>query len=153
MVYDRRVVVTPKRRRWEPGFVLALVLVAAAAGGFAILFRATLAAVVRAVAGVTSIVDAMAASEWWWRLTLPMAGALVAGLLSLAIAKRGGGGVSDVMEAVALGKTRLSMLVTLVKSAASWCAIVCGGSLGREGPLIQFGGTAGDSLGRRMGIG
>ena len=141
-----------QRRRWEPRFVVALFVVAAAAGGFAIAFRATLAAAVRGVAGVANVVQAMTATDWWWRLSVPMAGALAAGLLSLLVAKRPGGGVSDVMEAVALGKTRLSIVVTAVKSAASWCAIVAGGSLGREGPLIQFGGAAGYEVGTRFGL-
>jgi CIC family chloride channel protein len=132
--------------------VLALVLVAMAAGGFAILFRWTLAAVVHGVAGVTNIVDEMAAAAWWWRLLVPMIGALLAGLLALTVAKRGGGGVSDVMEAVALGRGRLSIVVTVVKSAASWCAIVCGGSIGREGPLIQFGGTTGHEVANLFGF-
>jgi len=141
-----------RRRRWAPRFVLALVVVALGAAGFAILFRATLAAAVHAVAGVTNVVDAMTATTWSWRLVFPMLGALAAGALSLTIAKRGGGGVSDVMEAVALGRGRLSIVVTVVKSTASWSAIVCGGSLGREGPLIQFGGTAGYAVGTRFGL-
>lgn len=152
LVYAAEVVATGSRRRWAPRFVLALVVVAIAAGGFAIAFRAALAGALGAAAGVANVVDAMASAEWWWRLALPTAGALAAGLLSLTIAKRGGGGVSDVMEAVALGRGRLSMTVTLVKSAASWCAIVLGGSLGREGPLIQFGGAAGHSVATRAGL-
>src|SRR6185436_19268317 len=120
--------------------------------GFAIVFRTLLAEAVRAVAGVTNTVDAIAAAAWWWRLAFPVLGAFADGLWSLLIARREGGGVSDVMEAVALGRGQLSVVVTLVKSAASWCAIVCGGSLGREGPLIQFGGTAGHAIGVRIGI-
>jgi hypothetical protein len=50
------------------------------------------------------------------------------------------------MEAVAFGRVQLSMTVTLLKSLGSWFATVGGGSIGREGPLIQFGG----SLGRRV---
>jgi len=153
ITYARRVTELPEARmRWAPRFVLALVLVAVAAGGFAILFRATLSAVIHGVSGVTNIVDAMTAAAWWWRLVVPMIGALIAGVLALSVAKRGGGGVSDVMEAVALGRGRLSIVVTLAKSAASWCAIVCGGSLGREGPLIQFGGTAGHEVATRFGL-
>jgi CIC family chloride channel protein len=129
--------------------VLALVVVAIASAAFAIAFRATLAASLDVVAGAANVVQAMEGATWWWRLLLPMLGGFVAGVLSLAIARRGGGGVSDVMEAVALGRTRLAMSVTLVKSAASWCAIALGGSLGREGPLIQFGGTAGHEVGTR----
>lgn len=151
-VYAPVVAVALKPRRWAPQFVLALVLVAIAASGFAIVFRATLTLAVRGIAGVANVVEAMAKTDWWWRLSLPMVGALAAGLLSLTIARRRGGGVSDVMEAVALGRTQLSMGVTVAKSAASWCAIVCGGSLGREGPLIQFGGTAGHEIGTRFGL-
>lgn len=142
----------PKHSRWAPRFVLALFLVAIAAGGFAIAFRASLGYVLAHFAGATNVVAVMVATDWWWRLVFPMLGAFAAGLLSLIIARRRGGGVSDVMEAVALGTARLSPLVTIVKSAASWCAIVTGGSLGREGPLIQFGGTAGDAIGTRFGI-
>lgn len=140
------------RRRWEPRFALALVVVSVAAAGFAVAFRATLGLAVHAVAGVSNIVEAMSGADWWWRLLLPMIGAAAAGFISLAVARRGGGGVSDVMEAVALGRTKLSMFVTLTKSAASWCAIVCGGSLGREGPLIQVGGASGYSIATRIGL-
>lgn len=143
---------TKPGRRWAPRFVLALVLVALAAGGFAIAFRQTLEWTWRGVTGVANIVDAMTATDWWWRLSIPTLGALVAGILARTIARRGGGGVSDVMEAVALGKSQLSLLVTTVKSAASWFAIVCGGSLGREGPLIQFGGTSGHTISLRFGL-
>lgn len=132
--------------------MLALVLVAVASAAFAIAFRGSLALSLDAVAGAANVVRAMEGAAWWWRLVLPMLGGLAAGVLSLAIAKRGGGGVSDVMEAVALGRTRLAMSVTLVKSAASWWAIALGGSLGREGPLIQFGGAAGHELGTRAGL-
>lgn len=133
-------------------FALALVLVATAAAGFAIAFRSALSLTLDAVAGATNLVTAMTHASWWWRIILPTLGALAAGLLGLAVARRGGGGVSDVMEAVALGRTQLSLTVTLIKSAASWCAIVCGGSLGREGPLIQFGGTAGQTVGRWLKV-
>lgn len=143
---------TKPGRRWAPRFVLALVLVALAAGGFAIAFRQTLEWTLLAIAGVANVVDAMTAADWWWRLALPTLGALVAGVLARSIARRGGGGVSDVMEAVALGKSQLSLRVTVVKSLASWCAIVAGGSLGREGPLIQFGGSSGHAISERFGL-
>ena len=52
------------------------------------------------------------------------------------------------MEAVALGKGQISLRLTLLKALGSWLAIVSGGSVGREGPLIQFGGGLGGTLGR-----
>lgn len=137
---------------WHGRFALALVLVAVLAAGFAIVFRASLELVLDAVTGAGSVVEAMRQAPWWVRLGGPALGGLAAGLLTLLVLRRGGGSVGDVMEAVALGGTRLSLGVTVVRSAASWCAIVAGGSLGREGPLIQFGGAAGEAVGGRLGI-
>jgi CIC family chloride channel protein len=128
------------------------VLVSLAAAGFAIAFRGALSGVLDLATGVTNTVDAMTDAAWYWRLALPMLGATLAGLVALTVARRGGGGVSDVMEAVALGRTKLSMRVTLAKSLASWFAIVSGGSLGREGPLIQMGGAAGYNFATRLGL-
>jgi CIC family chloride channel protein len=56
------------------------------------------------------------------------------------------------MEAIILGRVRLSMRVTLLKSLGSWFAIATGGSVGREGPLIQFGGAFGSFAGDRLGL-
>jgi len=141
-----------KRLRWAPRFVIALILVALAAGGFAIVFRQTLSWTLAGVAGAANVVVAMVNADWWWRLVMPTLGALAAGLLARSIARRGGGGVSDVMEAVAPGQSKRSVRVTHVQSLASWGAIVTGGSLGREGPLIQLGGTAGHAVGKRLGL-
>lgn len=122
-------------------------MVALAAAAFAIAFRGALTLALEGIAGASNVVTAMTGADWWWRLSIPVGGAFVAGVLALALAKRSGGGVGDVMEAVALGRVKLSLSTTLVKSLASWAAIVTGGSLGREGPLIQFGGAAGQSIG------
>jgi chloride channel protein, CIC family len=52
------------------------------------------------------------------------------------------------MEAVAVGKRRISLRLTTLKAFGSWLAIISGGSVGREGPLIQFGGALGSAFGR-----
>lgn len=52
------------------------------------------------------------------------------------------------MEAVALGNVRLSMRTTLRRVTSSWLAIASGVSIGREGPLIEFGGSLGAAMGR-----
>jgi CIC family chloride channel protein len=133
--------------------VLGILLVAVAAAGFAIVFRATLAATWSFVGNAGNVVTAMVGAPWYLRLLLPAAGALIAGVL-VRIASRtpGGHGVGDVMVAVALGRIRLSLPVAVIRAAASWFAIVSGGSLGREGPLIQFGGAAGGDIGARLAL-
>jgi CIC family chloride channel protein len=52
------------------------------------------------------------------------------------------------MEAVALGRIQLSLRATASRAAASWAAIAGGMSIGREGPLIEFGGAFGAAIAR-----
>nr|HEX4313815.1 chloride channel protein [Kofleriaceae bacterium] len=139
---------TPSITDW-PRFVLALVVVAVAAAGFAIAFRGTLAAMGRWLGGASDVVDMIRHVPLWARVVMPAGGGLAAGLISMRASKqRGVGGVGGVMEAVVLGRPSLSVRRTLLQSAASWCAIATGNSLGREGPLIQFGAAAGEAARR-----
>lgn len=134
-------------------FALGVVLVALGAAAFAILFRSALSAIFAAVANAHDVVSTMKRFPWWLRVLAPGVGGLSAGLLGMLITRsRGGRGVGEVMEAVVLGKLRLPMRVTLVKSLASFCAIASGGSIGREGPLIQFGGACGKFVSDKLGL-
>ena len=58
--------------------------------------------------------------------------------MGIVAARFGSGyGVGDVMESVVLGRGRISLRVTLSKALGCWFAIVGGGSIGREGPIIN----------------
>jgi len=128
-------------------FAVVLCAVAAGAAGFAIAFRSTLSLVYRAAFGAANVVDAMAHAPRWMRVILPATGGAAAGLIGCWRASRPQG-VSNVMEAVALGSVRLSLRTTLSRVMASWSAIAAGMSIGREGPLIEFGGSLGAALAR-----
>jgi CIC family chloride channel protein len=130
--------------------VVAVIGSAIVAAGFAIVFRTTLAAAGRAIADASDVVAMMSRLPWWARIALPAAGGLGAGLCAMRASRlRGSGGVGGVMEAIVLGRPSLSVQRTLLQSAGSWLAIASGNSLGREGPLIQFGAAAGE-LSRRL---
>jgi len=132
-------------------FWAGVVLAASSAALFATAFRSAIGAVLHAVSGETSVVAAFHRLPFWVRLAAPACGGFLAGVVGLVAARLPAShGVGDVMEAVVLGRVRLSMRVTLLKSLASWLAIVSGGSLGREGPLIQFGGAAGQRSGELL---
>jgi CIC family chloride channel protein len=134
-------------------FGLGVLLVALSAATFAVAFRWGLAFVLHQVAGTADVVSAMNRAPLWARLACPAVGGLLAGTLGLLVVRAPAGhGVSDVMEAVVLGRVHLSMRVTLLKSAASWLAIAFGGSIGREGPLIQLGGASGKFISDRLGL-
>ncbi|HVY32105.1 MAG TPA: chloride channel protein [Polyangiaceae bacterium] len=134
-------------------FGIGVVAVAFSAAGFAIAFRAALGFVVHRWGNGPDVVSAARSAPVWLRLLAPAVGGLLAGLLGILVARAPAGqGVADVMEAVVLGRVRLSMRVTLLKSLSSWLAIVSGGSLGREGPLIQFGGAVGKWMSDRLSL-
>ena len=139
------------RQTGRTRFFLALFLVAIGAAGFAISFRLTLNWVYRVLYGASNVVESISGLPLWLRLAVPTGGALVAGLLSRWRLSRTQG-VSNVMEAVALGKVRLSLRVTAWRVAGSWSAIATGMSIGREGPLIEFGGSLGATASRVFGV-
>ena len=129
--------------------LIGVVLVAVSAALFAIAFRSSLAWLYGALYGAGSVVDAITSLPGWLRLTVPVAAAAVAGTIA-RFRPPGVQNVSNVMEAVALGRVQLSMRVTMSRVASSWTAIAGGMSIGREGPLIEMGGALGAALGRRL---
>src|SRR5882724_8162737 len=130
-------------RRWT-----AVVVVAVVAAGFAIAFRGSLGAVDRLLGG-DDVVAMIAAVPAWERLALPAVGGLLAGLVMLVAARvREGAGVGFVIEAIVLGRVRVPLTRSVLQALASWLAIATGNSLGREGPLIQFGAAAGEGARR-----
>jgi CIC family chloride channel protein len=138
--------------REQGRLVLGVVVVGAAAGAFAIAFRTAIAGLYLALYHHENVVDAIAGLPAWLRFTAPVAGAFAAGLISRIWVERSQN-VSNVVEAVALGRVELSFRTTAARAAASWTAIAGGVSIGREGPLIEVGGALGAAVGRLVRAG
>jgi len=82
-------------------------------------------------------------------IVIPAIGGLVVGPLVYFFAKEAKGhGVPEVMEAVALKAGRIRPRVAVVKSLASSVCIGSGGSVGREGPIVQIGSALGSTFGK-----
>ncbi|MET3494934.1 ClcB-like voltage-gated chloride channel protein [Variovorax boronicumulans] len=114
------------------------------------LFRAALQGFEHLLLGPGEGLVAMARNlPWWARLACPAAGGLVAGLL-LVLARRftTHGASSDYMEAIVLGDGKIPVAHTLVRSASSLVSIGSGGSIGREGSMVQLAALAASLLGR-----
>lgn len=88
----------------------------------------------------------------WWRVLLaPAVGGLLVGLVARYLASEvHGHGVPDVMEAVALRGGRMRRRVAFTKSLASALTIGSGGSVGREGPIVQIGAGVGSAVGQLL---
>ncbi len=91
---------------------------------------------------------------FWWKIAVPALGGLIVGLLIHYFAREAKGhGVPEVMEAVALRGGRIRPRVVLVKMLASGICIASGGSVGREGPIVQIGSAIGSTVGQWLRVG
>ncbi len=85
----------------------------------------------------------------WQRLVFPAAGGLVAGLILQKIGGwLGGRSTTDYMEAVAVGDGWISVRHSLVKAASSLVTVASGGSIGREGAMVQLAAMVASAMGR-----
>ncbi|WP_175165626.1 ClcB-like voltage-gated chloride channel protein [Paraburkholderia fynbosensis] len=121
------------------------------AGAFAtILFREAIALLQRLVAGrAGSFVEMARSLPWTVRIWLPAAGGLIAGFF-LLIAQRHADRCNhvDYMEAVAIGDGVVPVRLSLWRSVSSLFTIASGGSIGREGPMVQLAALASSLIGR-----
>jgi CIC family chloride channel protein len=90
----------------------------------------------------------------WWKVLTPAVGGLVVGLIIVRFASEAKGhGVPEVMEAVALRGGRIRPRVVIAKLVASGVCIASGGSVGREGPIVQIGSAIGSTVGQWLRVG
>jgi chloride channel protein, CIC family len=89
----------------------------------------------------------------WFVVLAPVVGGLLYGPLVDRFAREARGhGVPEVMLAVAEQGGRIRPQVAVVKSLASAICIGSGGSVGREGPIVQIGSALGSSLGQLLRV-
>ena len=85
----------------------------------------------------------------WFVLIVPViAGAIYGPLIQRYAREARGHGVPEVMLAVAENGGRIRPPVTIVKALASALCIGGGGSVGREGPIVQIGSALASTLGQ-----
>ena len=88
----------------------------------------------------------------WQRVVIPAVGGLVAGLV-LHFGERAlrAPRAVDYMEAVVVGNGTIRARPTLLRSLSSLFTIASGGSIGREGPMVQLAALIGSKLGKLVG--
>jgi CIC family chloride channel protein len=136
-------------------FSLLAVLIGIVAGLGAVVFRGLIAVFHNLLfLGTFSVhYDAnvhTAASPWGTAIILvPVLGALgVAWLVKTFAPEAKGHGVPEVMDAIYYNRGVIRPVVAAIKSVASALSIGSGGSVGREGPIIQIGSSFGSTVGQ-----
>jgi CIC family chloride channel protein len=88
---------------------------------------------------------------FYLKIALPALGGLIVGpLVYFGAREAKGHGVPVVMEAVALRDGHIRPRVALVTILASGITIGSGGSVGREGPIVQIGSSIGSTIGQML---
>jgi len=88
-----------------------------------------------------------------WIILVPVVGAvLVAFLVKNFAPEAKGHGVPEVMDAIYYKRGVIRPVVAAIKALASALTIGTGGSVGREGPIIQIGSGFGSTLGQILPV-
>ncbi len=141
----RRLKITPATQ------MLILAVVVGVLGGFGALFFKKLILILQGAFWNTPDMASHTLLEvaWYRRLLVPMAGGLIVGPLIYFLAREARGpGVPEVMIAVIAKNSIIRPIVVLVKILASALCIGSGGSVGREGPIVQIGAAIASTTGQ-----
>jgi CIC family chloride channel protein len=138
------------------GLVALSLLVGAGAGVGAVVFRWLIKTFTLALSGHADYAGlghaanphVPALGRWFVVLAPVVAGLLYGPLVHFFAREARGHGVPEVMFAVARKGGRIAPQVAAVKALASALCIGGGGSVGREGPIVQIGSALGSTLGR-----
>lgn len=96
-----------------------------------------------------NLLELALSTPWYFRIWIPALGGLVVGPAVYFLAREAKGhGVPEVMEAVTLRSGMIRKRVVFVKSLVSAICIGTGGSVGREGPIVQIGSAIGSGIGQ-----
>ncbi|MBN2496226.1 MAG: chloride channel protein [Deltaproteobacteria bacterium] len=86
-------------------------------------------------------------------IALPVLGLVLVSMMVRRFAPEAAGhGVPEVMYAVKKQGGRIRPRVVLLKALASALCIGSGGSVGREGPIVQIGSSVGSTIGQFLGL-
>ncbi len=99
--------------------------------------------------GPGTVLDNIMSNPWYVVLLAPVVGGIIIGPIIYFFAPEAKGhGVPEVMQAILLKGGAIRARVAYIKAIASAISIGSGGSVGREGPIIQIGSSLGSIVGQ-----
>ncbi|WP_457566325.1 chloride channel protein [Caldithrix abyssi] len=149
-IYKQFLVYFNRLKLTEHSFVLIVAVIIGLLGGYgAVLIQLTIRWFQHLFWGGTFNLQTIAAIDWYWRVIIPALGGVIVGFIIQYYSREAKGhGVPEVMEAIALRNGIIRPRVVIAKLFSSALYIASGGSVGREGPVIQIGSAVGSTVGQ-----
>ena len=134
----------------EHSFVLTVAVIIGLIGGFsAVGIQYTIRIFQNIFWGEHFNLSTIGEIKWFWKIFIPLSGGVIVGLVIQYIAREAKGhGAPEVMEAITLRNGIIRPRVVIAKLFASAVCIASGGSVGREGPVVQIGSAVGSTIGQ-----
>ncbi len=139
----------------EHTIMVVLGIVVGVAGGYGAVGFRYLINFIQSIAYGSSaeLLDVIQSIPWYMRIAIPALGGLIVGPVVYFFAREAKGhGVPEVMYAVALKQGIIRKRIVFIKALVSAVCIGTGGSVGREGPIVQIGSAVGSSLGQLFNV-
>jgi chloride channel protein, CIC family len=103
--------------------------------------------------GGGTLLDNIIQTPWYIKIAVPVIGGLIVGpIIHFLAPEAKGHGVPEVMQSILLRGGIIRPRVAVIKAIASAVTIGTGGSVGREGPIIQIGSSLGSTVGQFFNI-
>ena len=137
------------------GIVFWATLIGIAGALASMVFRAGIRLCIRIFSGYwtqaehgSGLVPVAMRLAWWHRAIIPVIGGLLAGAVLLLLRHRFVSSKAvDYIEAVNVGDGRIGFRASILKSLGSMLTIASGGSIGREGSMVQLAAMLGSRIG------
>ncbi|HOO70160.1 MAG TPA: chloride channel protein [Spirochaetota bacterium] len=146
---------TERARKTEHVFMVAMAIIIGILGGFgAIAIRAMIKAISSlSFPGKGDLLHNIISNPWYVVLLVPALGGLIVGPIIYFFAREAKGhGVPEVMQSIILKGGVIRPRVALIKAVTSAITIGTGGSVGREGPIVQIGSSIGSTVGQMFRV-
>jgi CIC family chloride channel protein len=140
-----------RARMTEHTFMIILAIIIGILGGFGGIGIRWLIKFISEISfpGPGNILQNILAIRWYWILIIPVIGGILVGpIITFLAPEAKGHGVPEVMQAILLKGGIIRPRVAFIKAIASAISIGTGGSVGREGPIVQIGSSLGSTVGQ-----
>lgn len=139
----------------EHTIMVAMGILVGVAGGYGAVGFRYLIDFIQSIAYGSSaeLLDVVISLPWHMRIVIPAIGGLIVGPIVYFFAREAKGhGVPEVMYAVALKQGIIRKRIVFIKALVSAVCIGTGGSVGREGPIVQIGSAVGSTVGQLLNV-